>query len=369
MASGLNLKMKEPSESLDYLVYGNSNTTGFGIHCRNIIKALCNAGKTVAFMPVQGIEYQKIDNKYIEMALNNRSYVTHSEPAIAIYHSCLDFKGKPRMGFAIFETDKIKQNDINYYNSLDVVLVPSRWGKSILIQNNVPENKIKIVHEGFDNEVFRVTQNAEEILHRMKQRGYITMLHVGKFEKRKSSVSIIQAFKQAVNETGIQAQLLMKCENPFNLKWYEEFDYARGSCNCIHIFYGEGQKTEKQIAEIYHNADFGLYASRGEAWGLGALEGIACGLPTITTNFSGQSEYLKDYPDELLIKNGTKEIADDSVFFKGDRGNWIVPDRDELKEKIKYVLQNSESIIMRKQEFTDSVRRFTWENAVKGLFY
>lgn len=353
---------------IDYLVYGNSNTTGFGIHCRNIIKALCNAGKTVAFMPVQGIEYQKIDNKYIEMALNNRAYVTHSEPAIAIYHSCLDFKGKPRMGFAIFETSKIREKEIEYYSGLDVVLVPSLWGKNILIQNGVMESKIKIIHEGYDPDMIGLPERNEYVLMRAKNRGYYTFLHVGKWEKRKSTAAICKAFIAACNNTGIAATLKLKVNNPFNLAWQQEFITV-----CTEIAYGriellKNELTEKEMRYVYRDADFGLYASCGEAWNLPLLESIVSGLPCITTSWTGQGEYLQNYPKELLLQKGETETASDGLFFKGDVGNWIKPDLEEMIEKICYVLQNAGQVLSKvRPRCVESVKFFTWDAAIRGF--
>jgi glycogen synthase len=219
--------------------------------------------------------------------------------------------------------------------------------------------------EGYDPENYYVKHSIDEVIHRWKQRGYLSFFHCGKYEDRKSSTMIIHAFQQAVNESGVMAQLYMKCENPFNGIWFEEFEHARGDCEFIHT-YGQGNIENMDI--LYHNFDFGLYASKGEAFGLPIIESIACGLPTITSNWSGQSEYLKEYPRELLITKGTQELANDGMFFNGNHGNWIVPDYDQLVEKIKYVLENAEDIYRNaRQKCVDSVKDFTWKNAVRRL--
>ena len=124
------------------------------------------------------------------------------------------------------------------------------------------------------------------------------------------------------------------------------------------------------MVSLYHDCDFGLYASSGEAWNLSALESIACGLPTITTDFAGQSEYLAKYPKELIVSTGTKKLANDGLFFKGDSGCWIEPDYDDLFAVIGYVLRNAEKIYeSTREKCVKAVSEFTWTNAVKNILF
>lgn len=54
------------------------------------------------------------------------------------------------------------------------------------------------------------------------------------------------------------------------------------------------------LASLYQSADVLLHASYSEGFGLCAAEGLACGLPTILTNFSSMSELAFD--KELLVE-------------------------------------------------------------------
>lgn len=365
---------------LDYTIWGDSNTTGMGIHCSNLLKALIKAGKKVAFVNMQPLNYQ-IMNEYIKEGLNNRELITGREPAIMVKYaeSSIRFIGNPRMAFSIFESDLIPELEKVYYNTLDTILVPSEWGKDILTRNGIDGAKIKIVHEGVDPEIFHVKHNYEYNIERARRRGYWTFLHVGKWERRKNTRMIVECFYEACEELKIHANLRLKCNNPFDNTWHSQLVEIRNKYTDKYATVGAWRDDLSDMADLYNDADFGLYASSGEAWNLPLLESMACGLPSICTNTGGQSEYIKNLPipaieendcyvvRDLIIRKTKKEIADDGMFYKGDRGSWLVPDRMELKEKIKYILQNAEAVIRLKQAYADSVKQYTWDNAIEGL--
>jgi glycosyltransferase involved in cell wall biosynthesis len=363
---------------LDIIIHGNSNHTGFGIHCRNLLKALTIAKKKVAFVPIQPMTHQLVDTDCIKDTLDNQRYITGNEPALMVYHAShmIKFCGQPRMGYAIFETDVIPEHEIALYKTLDQVLVPSEWGRNVLVANGInykengfPEqlDSIKVVPEGYDHTCFNVTQVPEEIIHRARQRGYWSFLHVGKYEERKSTNTLLEAFKIAVEQTGVPAILNAKIENPFDVDANKNISFALTGDKDIRLWSGQ-QVTDAEMARFYHESDFGLYASKGEAWGLPILESIACGLPTITSNWTGMSEYLKGYPDGLIVGTGNQAKADDGKFFRGDRGCWYVPDKEDLIERIKFVLRDAEQIYRHlRVSCVDAVKGYTWENAVKEL--
>ena len=217
-------------------------------------------------------------------------------------------------------------------------------------------------------------ESTEYIINHARQRGYWTFLHIGKWEKRKNTEMLVRCFYEACEHTKVHAELKLKCSNPFNINWESachklktEYEAVRkiGWTTLI-----KGEFCMEDMPGLYHSCDFGLYASSGEAWNLPVLESIACGLPTITTDFAGQSEYLASYPKELIVSAGTKKLADDGLFFKGDKGCWIEPDYDELFAVIGYVLRNAEKIYeLKRGECIKAVSEFTWANAVKNILF
>jgi glycosyltransferase involved in cell wall biosynthesis len=57
---------------------------------------------------------------------------------------------------------------------------------------------------------------------------------------------------------------------------------------------GKEGPEDHQLCEIYNSFDVHLCPFRAEGWGLNILEGAACGVPTICTNYASPKEYGKD---------------------------------------------------------------------------
>ena len=60
-----------------------------------------------------------------------------------------------------------------------------------------------------------------------------------------------------------------------------------------------------KMVELYNMGTVFVSPTRAEAYNLPCIEAMACGLPVITTNFGGQTDYVNKDNDELLDK---KEI-------------------------------------------------------------
>lgn len=92
------------------------------------------------------------------------------------------------------------------------------------------------------------------------------------------------------------------------------------------------------------------------------LEAMACGLPIITNNFGGQTDYLKDeYWDKenkrIAFLDGESVPARYSAW---DVGDWVRPFKHELKANMRLFYRDK---IVKKAY--RSVKKWTWENAAK----
>ena len=131
------------------------------------------------------------------------------------------------------------------------------------------------------------------------------ILYVGTIEPRKNLLGLMQAFERcAVAHPGVKLVIAGK------LGWdYQKvLDYAQASSFSDRIVF-TGYIDEAQKRALLKAATVFAYVSFYEGFGLPVLEGMASGVPTITSSISSMPEVAGD--GALLVDpNDTGQIAD-----------------------------------------------------------
>src|ERR1019366_4544938 len=101
------------------------------------------------------------------------------------------------------------------------------------------------------------------------------------------------------------------------------------------------------MPRLYASADCFVLPTRGEGFGLPAIEAGACGLPVITTNYSGQTDFLTNDNSYLLqidgFRNAERELAWISYFYENAEfpilGKSVI---EQLRHQMRYVFEHKE---------------------------
>jgi glycosyltransferase involved in cell wall biosynthesis len=102
------------------------------------------------------------------------------------------------------------------------------------------------------------------------------------------------------------------------------------------------------LAGIYRSCDCFVFPSKAEGWGLPLIEALACGIPVITTFYSGHTEFLECCKDYIADVNfHLEEIKAEDFLrwgykFNGDPGKWAIPNIDTISNKMKTVYENKD---------------------------
>ena len=95
------------------------------------------------------------------------------------------------------------------------------------------------------------------------------------------------------------------------------------------------------------------------------MEAMACGLPVITTHYSGQTEFVNEKNAYLVGIKGFVDIKD-TLFFnpKLYHGQWAEPDFEQLGYLMRYVYENRDEA-KKKGDFasTDVKQNWTWDKS------
>ncbi|NTW02340.1 MAG: glycosyltransferase family 4 protein, partial [Oscillochloris sp.] len=121
-----------------------------------------------------------------------------------------------------------------------------------------------------------------------------------------------------------------------------------------------------QLGSLYRSADCFVTATRGEGWGMPILEAMACGLPTIATNWSAQTEFMRDdicYP--VQVSRLIPAIAK-CPYYAGYQ--WADPDVEHLAHQMRFVYENQEQARAVGMCAANVVsREWTWKRAAEKI--
>ncbi|KKK88683.1 hypothetical protein LCGC14_2740690, partial [marine sediment metagenome] len=168
---------------------------------------------------------------------------------------------------------------------------------------------------------------------------------------RKGIDLAVRAFKE--NFVGLDAELI--------IRGHDGAGHARQITNI------NTKLTQPELRDLYHRADCVLAPSRGEGWGMPALEAMACGTPTIIADNTGLSEFAK-----FGISIKSERVRCNEYFIYGDAGYWYEPDYDELVKRMVEAYQRREVYNTRAGKISKGIAiNYSWEktaNKLIGLF-
>jgi len=278
------------------------------------------------------------------------------------------FHGKKRTGYTMWETTRFPVGWEEGLNQLDEVWTMSKWGKESFEKNGVTA-PIYVVPGGVSPEFNPYAPPLEE-LRKLREDNFI-FLSVFRWEYRKSPDMLIRAFHEAFPNNE-KVQLLLLAFNPFMNIPINEWPLYQ-----YKLMYEIGVKDDRihflppvneraWLPSLYTSAHSFVLPSKGEGFGLPYIEAMACGLPTIGTDFSGNTEFMT--PDNsYLVEVDHMEAANMPPFIHPrDGSTWAVPSEEDLIRQMRLVFDKKEEaakVGMKASEYVHT--NFPWKKSAK----
>jgi len=253
-------------------------------------------------------------------------------------------------------------------NKAEKVIVPSIATKNLFKWNNVI-TPIIIVPYGINPEIYypRVPKEDKE------SSSEFTFLSVNswtlKENDRKGTDLLIKAFDEEFkNDKNVK--LMLKISTFW--KKIELGEAAIAIKNILghdnaNILINTDYLPEEKLAELYRDAaDCFVMPTHGEAFGLTALNAMACGLPIIITKDknSGYMDFCKGKDSVLWIDAPKMEQADLTFFAPGNLQP--VPDLESLKKQMRYAYENIKDLKDKAIKNSEDIRlNWTWTESAK----
>jgi predicted O-linked N-acetylglucosamine transferase (SPINDLY family)/glycosyltransferase involved in cell wall biosynthesis len=337
---------------------------GYQVHARNFFRALDRLEPVCLTSSNPNAQRFPVDAQLAQM-LARTSQIDLSQPGICIdyannFHR---FHSDYRIGYTVFEYTRLGADWVNGLSQVDAIWTTSAWGKSVIAAHGLAEQRIEVVPEGFDPQVFHAGLRAQR-----RDRGRVfRFLTVGKWEVRKGQVELLRAYAQAFRGDN-DVELVLMCDNPFVPGFSVQNEIAKlglGKTATIKVM--KPLATDADMAAVYAAADCFVLPTRAEGWGLPIMEAMACGTPVITTRYSAMTEYVNEANAYLLNVERMVPVYDPLFFPQaGVAGEWAQISVDELAARMRQVYEHrDEAAALGLAAAKDMAQHWTWDHAAQ----
>lgn len=205
------------------------------------------------------------------------------------------------------------------FQRVDAIITVSHYSKLDIMSYfpALPEEKIFVTYEAANEKFRSVDKDAarKRITTEMGIIGTYIFALAGA-DPRKNTETVIKNFIQLKAHRCIGHKLVLTGLPGWrNSKYYEIVRNAGMEDDIVFT----GYISEEQLVDLYNCAEFFLYPSRYEGFGLPILEAMACGTPVITSNVTSIPEIAGDAA--VLIEPTNKEQLNKAIVKMLDDGS------------------------------------------------
>ena len=351
----------QQKQNKKYLVHGIGyiqGHTGYNIHTSNFFAQL---KRFVPFVQTD-LQMPELTRKDTDHALNNcddpivNIAITYGNK-MNVLQPCPGIQ----IGYTVWESTRLPDDWLEPMQIPHQLWTPSTFCKKVMVNHGFDSEKIRVVPEGIDPKIFH--PDVTPLPGSEKIKGF-KFLNVGKYEERKCTPYMIRAFDEEFkNEKDVV--LILSCHNPFEKGFDIRKKLESLELQCPEkILLINPVKEHHSVAQLYASCDAFLFPSRAEGWGLPIIEALACGLPTIVTNYSGQTEYLTEEMAYLLDYDYEDIQTPFFISKDGYYGQWARPDMNQFRYYLRYIYENQAEARQKGLNAAKIVHdNWTWEHA------
>ncbi len=338
-----------------------ASPTGYSSSSRSIVAALSEAG--VPVRPLYLFDADAAEQIYGPIPPLIRSLqrlpIRLDVPQVVYGRGELFCKnsGAFRIGFTMLETDRLPLHWVEQANLMDEVWTPTSWGREVFAASGVTR-PISVVPLGVDLNVFTPGPPRVALSDRT------VFLSVFEWSRRKGWDILLSAYRAAFQPTD-PVVLALKIDHRAAGNPLPELAAVLGEqAPPVAVLYNQTLPPER-MAELYRSADCFVLPSRGEGWGMPALEAMACGVPVIATNWSGPTEFLDATCGYLLPIRGLVPTGAASGPYAD--AQWAEPDSDALVELLRRVHRQRDEARALGEEAARRARQWSWARSAQAI--
>ncbi|MBN1521101.1 MAG: glycosyltransferase [Candidatus Aureabacteria bacterium] len=232
-----------------------------------------------------------------------------------------------------------------FYSLMDEINVPTEKYQDILEQRGYDRNKMSLFRRGIDQDLFYPEKNGREYIRKRFgiQDGPV-LLYVGRISKDKNLKFLFDVYSR-IAEKRKGVNLLIVGDGPYLLE-------LKDKAKEIKRIYFAHQLDRKLLPGIYSGADFFVFPSITDTFGMVVFEAQACGLPAIVSDAGGPQELVEHARTGYIVR------ADSEVEWQKaiENGLDLITDSPEQYKRMRAMARERVS------------SRHNWQNIVQTIF-
>jgi GT2 family glycosyltransferase len=343
--------------------------TGYAMSCREILRALDRRGVKTSYGYIYGpgtpfpVAEPDSNGDYLMNVIRMRAASTH--PKIAVVYGQGDVfarnRGRRRVGFTMLEVDGFPEEWVRQANEMDEVWVPTRFNLEGFLRSGL-KRPIHSIPLGVDPNYFH--PGIEGYRNPLGEYVFLSNFEWG---ERKEPWLLLRVFNDlfsARDPVRLVCKIINKDPQVHVREEIRRLDLKENGGKISFLFNREFPYY--QLGSFYRSADCYISAGRGEGWDMPLMEAMACGLPSIATDWGAHTEFVHEgiaYP--LRVRRTIPAIAK-CPYYEGFR--WADPDPDHLRFLLRDVYENRDEANRRGRAAAREIaEKWTWDGSAEKI--
>jgi len=298
-------------------------------------------------------------NRSIVTTLNKVGHeVTYNDPAASVQISFCNplqyqfHPGQYKIGYTPWESTELPPGWVESMNQCDEVWATSPWTAQVY-ENAGIKPPVYVYEHGIDPLWTPRKRERTDVLR---------FLHVGEPALRKGGQMAVDAFRAVFGDRA-DVHLTIKA---WEAHWLRAYSSTGRLINPDEAYSNVSISTKSispaALAQMFYDHDVLVYPSYGEGFGFIPLQGLASGMPVISTyDWAPYARFLQ--PD---LKVSARQ---DRSIWSLHSGDVFYPNYKDLKYSMKTVEQYYDRFAtVAYQTAPEIIRRFDWEKQTKYVF-